>query len=313
MQFNRLTHQEGFPARNILAMHQDSKGFLWMAAPDRLIRFDGKRQKLFRYSSSNEKSIGSNTIRFIYEDKSGVLWFATAGGGLNKYNSSQENFIRYTHNRNDLNSISSDDVSSICEDSYGNLWVGTIGGGLNKFDRKTEKFIAYKNDPSNIQSLSNNNVSVICLDSRNNLWVGTTGGGLNIFDIASKKFVHFIHNTSNPNSLSNNNVTGIVEDANGSLWVSTMGGGLNNLTFLSDYQNLVFIHYKNNHNDQYSISSNDISTLYLDREKILWIGTWGGGLNKMIQHPNDNSLVGFISYKHDPLDIFSLIDDNVNC
>lgn len=313
MQFNRLTHQEGFPARNIIAMHQDSKGFLWMAAPDRLIRFDGKRQKLFRYSSSNEKSIGSNTIRFIYEDKSGVLWFATAGGGLNKYNSSQENFIRYTHNRNDLNSISSDDVSSICEDSYSNLWVGTIGGGLNKFDRKTEKFIAYKNDPTNIQSLSNNNVSVIYLDSRNNLWVGTTGGGLNQFDIKSKNFTRFIHNPSSQNSLSNDNVTGIIEDRNGVLLVSTLGGGLNKLTFDIDHQNPVFVHYKNNPKDSHSLSSNNISFLYLDRENIIWIGTSDDGINKMVQNPLNKSSVVFISYKNDKFDIFSLIDNNVNC
>jgi ligand-binding sensor domain-containing protein len=128
IQFKRLTHQEGFPARNILCMLQDSKGFLWMAAPDRLIRFDGKRQKLFRYSGDDKNSISSNTVGAMWEDKSGALWFGTTGGGLNRYNASTEKFTRYYYNPQNSNSISSNDVSALWEDSNGNLWIGTLGG-----------------------------------------------------------------------------------------------------------------------------------------------------------------------------------------
>lgn len=313
IQFKRLTRQEGFPARNISYILQDSKGFLWMATPDGLIRFDGKKQKLFRYTPSNEKSIGSNTVVFIYEDRSGILWFATPGGGLNKYNSSEENFTRYTHNPNDPASISSNEVFSILEDKEGIFWIGTYRGGLNKFDPKSGKFSSYKNDASNINSLSNNNVSEVYEDSKGNLWIGTRGGGLNLFDREEQKFIRFAHSETELSSLSNNNVTGILEDNNGTLWISTMGGGLNKLTFKSGQQNPVFEHYKKNPNNPFSLSSNEINNLYLDRDNVFWVGTWGGGLNKMVPLSKENSSVEFISYKHDPLDIFSLTDNNVEC
>jgi ligand-binding sensor domain-containing protein len=313
IQFKRLTLQDGFPARNISYMLQDSKGFLWLATPDGLIRFDGKKQKLFRYSPTDENSIGSNTVVFIYEDKSGILWFATPGGGLNKYNSSEENFTRYTHNPSDPASISSNEVYSILEDKEGIFWIGTYRGGLNKFDPKSGKFSSYKNDASNINSLSNNNVSEVYEDSKGNLWIGTRGGGLNRFDREKQKFIRFVHSETEFSSLSNNNVTGILEDINGSLWISTMGGGLNKLSFKSGQQNPVFVHYKNNPNNPYSLSSNEVNKLYLDRENVLWVGTWGGGLNKMISPSKENSSVEFISYKHDQLDIFTLTDNNVEC
>jgi signal transduction histidine kinase/ligand-binding sensor domain-containing protein/DNA-binding NarL/FixJ family response regulator len=312
IQFKRLTHQEGFPARNILCMLQDRKGFLWMAAPDRLIRFDGKRQKLFRYSSNDNNSISSNTVRAMLEDKNGLLWFGTTGGGINKFDPSTEKFTRYYHNAKDPNSISLNDITAICEDSYGNFWIGTLGGGLNKFDRKFEKFIAYKNDPANINSLSNNNVSIVYEDSKGNLWIGTNGGGLNKLEITSKKFTRFIHNPSSQNSLSNNNVTGIIEDKNGALLISTLGGGLNKIYFEKGFQNPVFIHYKNNPKDPNSLISNNINFLYLDRENIIWIGT-DEGINKIVQNELNNSSEHFVSYKNDKYDIFSLIDNNVNC
>ena len=310
--FKRLTHQEGFPARNILFMLQDSKGFLWMSAPDRLIRFDGKRQKLFRYSSDDKKSIGANTVRAMYEDKDGVIWFGTTGGGLNRYNSSEENFIRYLHNPADSFSISSNDVSSILQDNRGILWVGTSGGGLNKFVAASNKFTCLKNNPDDINSISDNNVTVVFEDSKKNLWIGTFKDGLNKFDPVSENFTRFHNIESDPNSLSNDNVTGICEDVYGNLWISTLGGGLNKCTYDEQNDKASFRNFKYNPRNPKSISSNNVTTLYLDRERLIWVGTWGGGLNKLVFDPNISE-ISFLHYKHDNLDIFSLEDNNVNC
>ena len=311
IQFKRLTGQEGFGRTDIICLFQDSKGLLWMSSADWLIRFDGKKQKVFEYSATDNKSIGANPVRCIYEDKSGVLWFGTVGGGLNMYNSSTESFTRYTHSIRNLNTISSNDIYAIYEDRNGIFWVGTFGGGLNKFNKQSGKFICYKNNPDDITSISDDKVTVIYEDSKGNLWIGTSGGGINIFDRNSQKFTRFKHNKSNLNSISNNSITGICEDAYGNLWISTMGGGLNKAVYNQENENYLFLHYTHNPDDPYSLSSNDIYKIYLDRENIFWIGTWGGGLNKMINNSIDNSLITFISYKYNPLDIFSLRTNDV--
>ena len=306
IQFKRLTPQMGFDRTDIQCLFQDSKGFLWISAVDWLIRFDGKKQKLFEYSATDNKSIGANPVKCILEDKFGVLWFGTFGGGLNKYDYSKENFIRYTHNIQNPSSISSNDVFTIYEDSNGIFWVGTFGGGLNKFDRESGKFTNYKNITGDSTSLSQDKVWIIYEDSKGNLWIGTSGGGINIFDRVSQKFTRYEHNESNLSSISSNNITDICEDAYGNLWVSTLGGGLNKVVYNQENKNYSFLHYTHNPNDPYSLSSNDVYKIYLDRENIFWAGTWGGGLNKMTTNLKDNSPVTFVSYKHNSLDIFSL-------
>jgi signal transduction histidine kinase/ligand-binding sensor domain-containing protein/DNA-binding NarL/FixJ family response regulator len=311
IQFKRLTPQMGFNRTDIQCLFQDSKGFLWISSVDWLIRFDGKKQKLFEYSTTDIKSIGANPVKCILEDKSGVLWFGTFGGGLNKYDYSEENFIRYTHNNQNSSSISSNDVFAIYEDSYGIFWAGTFGGGLNKFDRESGKFTNYKNIPGDSTSLSQNKVWSIYEDSKGNLWIGTSGGGINIFDRESQKFIRYEHNKSNLSSISNNNITDICEDAYGNLWVSTLGGGLNKVVYNQENENYSFLHYTHNPDDPFSLSSNNIYKIYLDRENIFWIGTWGAGLNKMITNFKDTSPLTFISYKHNPLDIFSLWANDV--
>ncbi len=73
---------------------------MWIGTSDGLDRYDGRGFKLFKYSSDDVNSLGANTIRTLYEDKSGILWVGTEGGGLNRYNSAQENFTRFTYDPN---------------------------------------------------------------------------------------------------------------------------------------------------------------------------------------------------------------------
>ncbi|NIR73207.1 hypothetical protein GWO43_07920, partial [candidate division KSB1 bacterium] len=50
-----------------------------------------------------------------------------------------------------------------------------------------------------------------------------------------------------------------------------------------------FIHYKNNPDNPNSLSNNNVWSIYEDQSGALWIGTWGGGLNKLVPNENDVS------------------------
>ncbi|WP_373057959.1 two-component regulator propeller domain-containing protein [Zunongwangia sp. H14] len=73
----------------------------------------------------------------------------------------------------------------------------------------------------------------------------------------------------NSNGLSNGRVTSIVKDAYGFVWIATKNG-------LNRYDGLESKVYTKQNS---SISSNDISDLFLDKKNRLWIATLGGGLN----------------------------------
>ena len=51
----------------------------------------------------------------------------TDEGGLNRFNKSTGQFIRYLHDPNNSASLVSNKVNAIYEDSRGTFWVGTAG------------------------------------------------------------------------------------------------------------------------------------------------------------------------------------------
>jgi signal transduction histidine kinase/ligand-binding sensor domain-containing protein len=96
------------------------------------------------------------------------------------------------------------------------------------------------------------------------------------------------------------------------LWVGTWGGGLDRLVQSrgdaaqteadgSDQENEHFVHYRHDPDNPESLSSDEIRTLYHDRDGVLWIGTHGGGINML-----DREKETFAHYHNDAGDPRSL-------
>ena len=76
-----------------------------------------------------------------------------------------------------------------------------------------------------------------------------------------------------------------------------------------------FTNYSNDPDNPSSLSENKVVSLYLDSKRnMLWIGTWGGGLNQLdLNDPlhTDPQLATFTNYRHNPDDPSSLSEDSV--
>ncbi len=154
----------------------------------------------------------------ILEDRYGVLWIATQGGGLNRYNREKNSFDHFTYDANSADSISSDVIWTLFEDSQGELWVGTQEG-LNKFNRQTETFRRYKNIQGDSSSLSHNRVMALFEDDAKNLWIGTRGG-LNHWNRKTQKFTAYRED----DGLASDVIQGVLQSQQGELWLSTSNG-----------------------------------------------------------------------------------------
>ncbi|MCK5280961.1 MAG: sigma 54-interacting transcriptional regulator, partial [Cyclobacteriaceae bacterium] len=163
-----------------------------------------------------------------------------------------------------------------------------------------------------------------------NLWIGTYGGlnklsseyisGINK-NKSPPSFISYIHDPEDPNSLSDNRIYSILEDQSGNLWIGTVDGGLNRLlpgSLNGDKKSSpIFKHYRHLPDDPASLSADRVFSIYEDSHGTLWIGTWGGGLNKLLltenlgESENSNSDVTFIHYKNDPDDPNTLSDNEV--
>ena len=105
--------------------------------------------QVFKHDHEDPHSLSENTIRTLYQDRSGTLWIGTWTGGLERFDRDTESFTHFRHNPADPNSLSSDSVFAILEDRAGQLWLGTRGGGLDRFDPTTQTFTHYRADPAN--------------------------------------------------------------------------------------------------------------------------------------------------------------------
>ena len=264
----------------------------------------------------NSEGLSQSSILCMLQDSKGYMWFGTSNG-LNKYDG--YNFTVFSHNPLDTTSISDNGINSLYEDENGFIWIGTTNGILNKFDRKNGTFTKYNianlSDWYNVEdekfydypivfSRNNNStITSICQDNSNNLWIGTWGKGLVKFNKKSKKKSYFYHYLNDTTSLSSNKIVKILKDENGNLWIGTFGGGLNKLEskYISGNENknrlrLKFIQYLHKIFNDNSLSDDRVTSIFEDKNKNIWIGTYKGGIN-ILTYDFRNILPSKVSFK----------------
>ncbi|NIM95595.1 MAG: GAF domain-containing protein [Anaerolineales bacterium] len=300
IRFERLTIEDGLSQNAILAIAQDTQGFLWFGTEDGLNKYDGYEFVVYKHDPDDPTSIVDSFISSLFVDRDGQLWIGTRSG-LDRYDRASGTFIHYPQDTNDPSYLEGAWVISLYEDQQGTLWVGTEGGGLNGIDRATGSFSHYVHDSGDPTSLSENAVRVIFEDSKGRFWVGTHDG-LDLFDRISGTFTHF-KDTSDPEGLNINDISAIFEDHQGYLWIGTEEGGVSRL----DPESGTFLHFQADSNDLHSLSQNRVRSIYVDRLGNLWIGTRNGlnllpaeSVSSLTENPH------FSHYFNDPYDPTSL-------
>lgn len=235
--FNLIFSGQQINWGTIADMKQDPKGYLWMSTSIKGIqRYDGNSLISFANDPHNPNSLAANRVPCLWIDSSGIIWAATYGGGLDRFDPEKKSFTHYRHSDKDPNSISNDTVFALLRDHSGILWVGTYGG-LEILDEQTGKFRHFRNIQGDSASLSYNRVWYLYEDHLNTLWVGCGSpftnmgesreeGGLNRYNRLTGKFKRYLHDARNPGSLENNKVRAMFEDTRGNFWVGSAGDGL---------------------------------------------------------------------------------------
>ncbi|HSO11396.1 MAG TPA: two-component regulator propeller domain-containing protein [Anaerolineales bacterium] len=247
---------------------------------------------------SIEQGLSQNSVRVIFQDSTGFLWFGTEDG-LNRYDGYA--FKTFKPDPDTLNSLSDRWITAIVEDKDGYLWIGTRQGGLNRYDPRTEQFTLFRNDTENPSSISDDHINVLYLDNNGNLWIGTEQG-LDLYDHKNGAFTRYSYNPFEPDSLTGKSVTAILQDNRGRLWIGTSSGGLNQF----DPQSKTFTPYQNNPEDVNSISNDHITAILDAGDSTLWVGTWLG-LDRF-----DPDTGQFKRYTHSDNDPQSIAGNRVN-
>ncbi|MDJ0711598.1 MAG: two-component regulator propeller domain-containing protein [Woeseiaceae bacterium] len=315
MRFGHLSLDDGLSQSNVLAVIQDSDGFMWLATENGLNSYDGYEFRHFKRERGNPQALSNDFIFAVAEGSDGSLWLGTNGGGLANLDRKSGIVRSYRHDAADPNSIASNIVRSVHVDNKGFVWIGTRGAGLDRFDPVTQEFTHIdlgdvdtsgrvfaisagadgalwvagdhglvrvdreNGDATNfameLGALAEHSVRAAVEDSNGRLWVGTYGGGIARFDAKANSFEVFAHDANDPSTLSDDRVTVLFEDDANRLWAGTTAG-LN----LVNRETGDVVRYVADNADATSLSDNDISSIYQDRNGLLWIGTKSHGINK---------------------------------
>lgn len=244
----------------------------------------------FRVGNRNVKSILSDGDR---------MWVGTSGGVI-RYDLKSDQFKLY----NNQNGLLSNGVFFVGK-LQGKIAVGTYGGGLSLLDPATEQWTNY-NVP---QGLADAFVYEVMEARNGDVWIATWSGANRIrggqLDDAGAWDTFTVENTNG--GLPNDWVYGLDEGADGTIWLGTEGGlarfrdgawqnwqhadGLGadyalvkeEIQFKNDPGKASSHHARQKteqglDNVDVAYNPNYIISMEVDRNGIVWCGTWGGGL-----------------------------------
>lgn len=303
----------------VKCIYEDQSGIVWIGTEaSGLFKFSSySNTELYQYNANISTSLSSNKINTIFQDRSGIIWIGTQSG-IDMFDKQKQFFRHYQYWPNRKNSINSNMVWSIFQDN-GNkptLYVGT-DKGINIFDRSSGEVTHITPELASSET-KNKGVYSFCKDHNDKIIVGTDGGafeiinkklvplggslnkknafrtytifedkknrlwlgtkqGIVVVDEKRQKYNHIVSSDS-AGSLTSDVVRVIVQTKSGQIWIGTDGGGICKVIEQPD-GNFIFKSYTKDVDDPKSLSNNTVLSIHEDKKGLLWIGTFGGGLN----------------------------------
>ena len=314
---SRFDLPEGIAINDIA---QDFKHNYWATTGSGLLFLNSRLQLISKITTeSSINSLNTNSLTRLIIDKSQCLMIGTFGGGVNYCDLNEKLFHTLQHNPELENSLSGNHIKAVLEDNQ-HVWIGTNANGLNLYSFENEHFLHFNADNSPIK-IRSNNIQSLAFDNLHNLWIGTDKG-IDILDPSLKKLLK----PNGYDNFPLRKAESLTKDYYGNMWFGSHEDGV--ACIWHDKQNNYHVKYHdggyfiwaNPQKPELLVSSIDgLRHLFIDSmgniiksyqygadatanslssdytypicrqsEDTFWIGTIGGGLNRLVLN-KDNS------------------------
>ncbi|MCK5056992.1 MAG: helix-turn-helix domain-containing protein [Candidatus Aminicenantes bacterium] len=228
----------------IITMHEDRNGYLWIGTNKGLFRV---RDKSIKNNYTGKDGLSHENITAILEDSERNLWVGTRKG-LNRIKEKPDGTIAFERLLEPFL------VVCLFEDKEKSLWVGTYKSGIKQV--KEGKFITY----APLETYQEEILFSLFEDPRGDTWIGTFSGRL--FRCRDKHTVEFVM----PPQLSGAGIAALAGDAEGNLWLGTNGKGV------FQKKNNTFTRFTT----EDGLADNLVTSIFRDSRDNLWFSTFDG-------------------------------------
>lgn len=272
---------EGLPNNNVTSLAQTADGYLWMATPTKLARFDGMQFEVFSPRSIVPQF--DRKITTVLQARDGGLWLGMERGPVLCLKGGDIQVF--------TNSVPDTVAETMVEDAEGAVWVLFYGGPGEMLCRIQDGKVSPMRTGSGSRALASDRrgriwfinsgrinvfqhgqfqvvaqvssrTACLAAASDGGIWVGS---GLELFKYDETNGLKKI-GTCDPQT-DDAQPTALLEDHTGAVWLGTSDSGL--------------FRFVAGHAENIPASHREILSLLEDREGNLWVGTGGGGLDRV--------------------------------
>ncbi len=245
------------PSNNIKCIAVDYNNKKWIGTDDGIAVFDNSSWKIY---TKNNSALPNNIINSI-EFEGNAVWMGTPAG-LVKFNG--VDWLLY-----DTIIVNTEPqfavINDLAMDINGNKWLATAATGIFKFNNGFfgNSFL------DSVPGVPTNNLITNCVSTNNEIWFGHLPGvgkrgGVSVYNGNIWKSMYI--------GTDANLIEDIYIDETNTKWISTNEG-----LFQIEGANPLFFYNRNNS----LISFSHIKAVARDANGLIWIATYGGGLNKL--------------------------------
>lgn len=234
----------------------------------------------------NMNSLSEKIVRAIADDNQ-YLWIGTNTMGLNRIDKKTGKNTVFKSHPNDKTSIGGNGIRSLLNDGRKYLWVGHTQG-LDLVDLRSSNKPIFRHI-DNQYGFPSTEVTCIVKDYFNQIWVGTWDKGIyKLQEDANQTITCQSIKKLKPkdSAYSSSRIISLYADSIHPEIFYSSGKQLTRLYLNNNGEIYKTRVYQANKNSAQSINSNFICSIRRENDSILWIGTLGGGINKMKLHPN---------------------------
>lgn len=308
LELKNYKSEDGLSNNWVNTISEDDRGFLWVGTRSGLNIYDGHHNTILKSDLNNNNTLSSNDISILEKSVYGHIWVGTWEGGLNLVDPITHQVKRLPNGSKQA----ANTIKSLVEMSDTALWVGTYGSGFYRYDHQSKTFheCPYKDGKVEKFAFCQSMVTIgdtVWLSSRKD-GVGYIAPGSDTIRPARTRDGS-LFNIDEVTQLSTFRGRLLIGDAFGNIFQFHPGSGElksfpplgkqqktigrilsfsvedQHTLWISSSKGIFIYHEKSN-----TLSKPNLSTTgngqsqyydtYIDSRGIVWLGSWGNGLNK---------------------------------